>query len=287
MKIIKSLLYISVGVCLFIGLSFMFYGCGGSGGGSDAIAASPPPPQDPGTPIEKIKPPAAFSSDGEFLGYVIGYRCDTPQHIQVYSDKINYRFVISNSLGTIYGSWGTGPYCIDDKCSDLYLYKNRLQDTIIGIGETNPQWLFNSTHITTDSSQTVEVTQIKYQKLYEVLKEPVLTKYCDGFIPPPTVENPNPQPIPPDCTTCGNNGLDQYGNPLYLDGNSCYGYNETTKFGDDGKPIYGFVCKKLSEDQLKYIQSFPGPYHKVISIDPQDLPFKYPVSVPIEIKVEY
>jgi hypothetical protein len=277
----KKLMFLIIGVGLFIGLSFMFYGCGGNGGGSDAIAASPPPPQDPGTPVDKIKPPAAFSATGEFLGYVVGYNHEYPQQFQLYNDKINYRFILANSNGEIYGSWGSGPYCIDDQCSELYLYKNRLQDVIIGNSDDYVSWLFNSKYITTDSSQEVSPSQLKYQKTYEQLYEPQKAVYCTGMTPPPTIENPNPQPIPPDCNTCGNNGLDQYGNPLVLEGNECIGYNKVIT------SEYGFVCKPLSEEQMKSLQKYPGPYHKVVSINPQDLPFTYPAATPFEIRVDY
>lgn len=267
------------GICLVVGLFlclFMVNGCDNNNNKAHAQNTVTNPTRIP-------KPPAAYSAEGEFVGFIIG-NGDRTHHIIVYNDEINYKFVFGNGDGVLGYYWGASPpwgttYCPDSSCSELYVYQNRLQDVILGKSDYGLSWPFNSEYITTEGFNTISPSALKYQKVWEVQYEEVIEQrvYCNSF-------------PPPDCLLC-NGGIDDLGNPLVLSGNDCLGYMKTQlpKRDENGAMVYAYTCKSNTKEQQEYLDSEVGKYvyHKVIPFDISTLPFKHPIPVPIDIRVYY
>lgn len=279
-KKMKKGMYFLVGICLFIGMSFLFYGCDNNKSHAQSTVTSP---------SRVPKPPAAFSNDGEFVGFIIGNGFRT-NHVIIYNDEINYRFMIGNGDGKIGYYWSGNPpwgpsYCPDSSCSELYLYQNRLQDVIVGKSDYGDSWPFNSEYVTTEGYNTIAPSELKYKKVWEQKTEPVLTMYSDST-PPPCTTPICPDPMPyPDCSISD----DDYGNPLFAnneDPYKCYGYKKVYLHNEDNSSVMTFVCKPVSESERAYLDSLTI-LHKVIPFDVSKLPFKHPIPVPIDIRVYY
>lgn len=265
------------GICLFFGFLFCFMsiiGCSdNSNHGSGRAYAAPPV-------MPAAKPPAAFSNDGEFLGYVVGHGSSGPHHIEIYNDDINYRFVVSNGTGLIaITNLPSTHYSTDSECKDLYVTINRFRDFIQGANDEygSSSWPYESQMVTSDFTQPTPGSTIKYQKVWG--NEPI-TKNETCVVNQYFTGNPGDPgyPLPPPPNWCD---APNYVNPD--NATQCLGICSKQDYERDenGDILYKWRCRSLPDN---FSSSYT--YHKVIPAT-IPLPFKVPVEVPIDIRVIY
>jgi hypothetical protein len=257
----RKILGLSLCFCIALSLSF--------------IPASAAPPVVDKT--KALKPAAAFSADGEYLGLVLGSG-DNAHHLMIYNEKLNYRFIISNGTGLMAYQGSRPAYSTEETCTELYITKNRYEDFIQGANDEfgTGTWPYGTKLVTTDSTLSVQQGDIKYQRIWQQLTktEPMLMVFCNSF-------------PPPDCSLC-NGGIDDYGAPLTPSNNDCLGYRKQKTYLTEPCVVNGVNtnCAVMAWACSPASLTGSTPYHKVVPFT-MSLPFKYPVAIPIEIKVNY